>query len=217
METSATELVTFVTISHPDMIVVVHNVHNRLVVMLPNTAHKLKVSRFYIILAGSTDTSYGIVYFRQDQPHIDLFVFFSVFFSCFFLFLAACVMLWKAKQAVDRQRTRHRRQIEMQDMASRPFASVLVYMPHTAADYQRLEPPPPSDRFRLSPVAVEPTRTAGAVVATFMFELPCSTVAPVRACLGSCLLTPRTLNTSTSCHYVPVKQTSSLQPRSSVT
>ena len=89
----------------------------------------VKVSRFYVLLSGAAVASYGVVYFRQDQPHIDLFVFFSVFFSCFFLFLAACVLLWKAKQALDRRRSRHRRQIEMHDMASRPFAAVLVHVP----------------------------------------------------------------------------------------
>ena len=246
VERQATEFVTFVTVPHPDQLLIVRGVRNRLVIMLPNTAHRLKVSRFYMVLVGATNTSYGILYFRQDQPHIDLFVFFSVFFSCFFLFLAACVLLWKAKQVVDRQRTRHRRQIEMQDMASRPFASALVYIPHTQqTDQQRRDHPQrhehqqrivrlmkstsqrelqPGDvtadstGLRLSPVAVEPTRSGVAVVATFMFELPCSAVAPVRACLGSCLLTPRILHASTSAHYVSVKPTAAAaQPRSSVT
>jgi len=183
----------------------------------------VKVSRFYVLLSGAAVASYGVVYFRQDQPHIDLFVFFSVFFSCFFLFLAACVLLWKAKQALDRRRSRHRRQIEMHDMASRPFAAVLVHVP----------PPPPPPRaahvaagdhtrsaeddhrqwtggdhprratgggdhtqLRLSVLAVQPTRSQAGVVATLLVQLPGGGggSAPVqRACLGSCLLTPRSL------------------------
>jgi hypothetical protein len=76
----------------------------------------------------------------QDQLHIDLFVFFSVFFSCFFLFLSgtriitlgscilntnvflfvyltgflffpACVVLWKLKQMGDLRRARNRKQL----------------------------------------------------------------------------------------------------------
>jgi len=134
----------------------------------------------------------------------------------------------------------------MQDMASRPFASALVYIPHTQqTDHQRRDHQQrhehqqrivrliksasqrelqPSDMtadstsLRLSPVAVEPTRSGVAVIATFVFELPCSTVAPVRACLGSCLLTPRILHASTSVHYVSVKPTAAVaQTRSSVT
>jgi len=205
--------------------------------MLPNTAHQLKVSRFYLVLSGCAATSYGILYFRQDQPHIDLFVFFSVFFSCFFLFLAACVLMWKAKQLVDRQRTRLRRQIEMQDMASRPFASVLVHMPHTETDTTGDHPRTESRAdlpcrhgeaqlarsgsqhdaaetnqndvggFKLGPLAAEPTRNAQGVVATFMFELPCPSASPVRACLGSTLLTSHVLQSGgSSCHYVSVKQ-----------
>ena len=235
-ERIATQFVTFVSVTHADMFLVVRSVRNRLVMMLPNTAHQLKVSRFYVVLAGVANTSYGIVYFRQDQPHIDLFVFFSVFFSCFFLFLAGCVLLWKAKQAVDRQRSRHRRQIEMHDMASRPFASALVYWPDhprllSKSDHPRPVPqsdhqsrPPPQDDagagLRLSPVAVEPTRSAVAVVATFMVELPCRSSAPVRACLGSCLLTPRSLLTSAGMtHHVTVKQSTctGARPRTSVT
>ena len=253
-ERSATQFVTFVRVPHPDMFLVVRSVRHRLVIMLPNAAHQLKVSRFYLVLAGSSNTSYGILYFRQDQPHIDLFVFFSVFFSCFFLFLAACVLLWKAKQVVDRQRSRHRRQIEMQDMASRPFASALVYMPHTQTDHQHQDHQRRDHQHReehhgghqqqrlmrlmkstsqrdveltdvcrdesqlsVSPLAVQTTRSAVAVVATFVLELPCSTVAPVRACLGSCLLTPRSLHASASAHHVAVKPTSGAQPRSSVT
>lgn len=234
IERDSTQFVTFVTVPHPDMFLIVRNVRNRLVIMLPNTAHQLKVSRFYIVVAGSTNTSNGILYFRQDQPHIDLFVFFSVFFSCFFLFLAACVLLWKAKQVVDRQRSRHRRQIEMQDMASRPFASMLVYMPHTQTDRHQLrlvrpmhstsqrelqisDMPRDDGCFRLSPLAVEPTRSAAAVIATFMIELPCSATAPVRACLGTCLLTPRTLHATASSYHVTAKPTAGTQSRSSVT
>jgi hypothetical protein len=47
-----------------------------------------------------------IFFHRQDQLHIDLFVFFSVFFSCFFLFLSVCVVMWKVKQAADLRRAR---------------------------------------------------------------------------------------------------------------
>ena len=65
----------------------------------------------------------GSLVFRQDQLHIDLFVFFSVFFSCFFLFLSICVIVWKFKTMSDLRRARRRHAVEMQYMAQRPFAS----------------------------------------------------------------------------------------------
>ena len=89
-------------------------------------------ARFYLLLFGTgsktSSMTGGQLFFRQDQPHIDLFVFFSVFFSCFFLFLAVCVLLWKLKQSHDVRRSRHRRKIEMAHLANRPFASTtLIY------------------------------------------------------------------------------------------
>ncbi|KAL8608233.1 hypothetical protein ACOMHN_016688 [Nucella lapillus] len=133
----ASSLNTYITITEKNTILVVRNVQFRLVITLPEKDHNLRVSRFYIIVqsrqgaGGGGEESpeaktYGILYFRQDQPHIDLFVFFSVFFSCFFLFLALCVMLWKVKQAFDARRSRQLREREMECMASRPFAKVLV-------------------------------------------------------------------------------------------
>jgi hypothetical protein len=53
-----------------------------------------------MVMEGVGDVSFGSIFFRQDQLHIDLFVFFSVFFSAFFLFLAACGIAWKFKQNV---------------------------------------------------------------------------------------------------------------------
>ena len=112
-------------------------------ITLPNNIHRLKITRFYIVLQGVGSTAdnetYGNIFFRQDQPHIDLFVFFSVFFSNFFLFLAICVMLWKLKQAVDARQSRHRRQQEMQHMASRPFAKADVLI---EPELPELCPPP---------------------------------------------------------------------------
>ena len=137
---TASSLNTYITISEKNTILVVRNVQFRLVITLPEKDHNLRVSRFYIIVQSREspspplgtpddqrqDKTYGILYFRQDQPHIDLFVFFSVFFSCFFLFLALCVVLWRVKQAFDARRSRQLREREMECMASRPFAKVLV-------------------------------------------------------------------------------------------
>jgi len=229
VELKARQYVTYVAVPHPDTFLIVRDVCDRLVIMLPNAVHQLKVSRFYLVIAGAASSvdsaSFGMVYFRQDQPHIDLFVFFSVFFSCFFLFLAICVLLWKAKQVVDARRTHLRRQIEMQCMASRPFARALVHFGvssrPTLMSVRGDEPVTTLTRmrsskqkhaslladdtpFNVNPLALEPTANGSAVVATFVVELPCSTTAPVRACLGSCLLMPRVVY-ATSVHHTSTK------------
>jgi len=129
-EREAHDLNTFMTVKEPDTILVVRGVRHRLVITLPNSVHSLKVARFYLVLYGvgsiDSDETTGNLFFRQDQPHIDLFVFFSVFFSCFFLFLALCVLLWKLKQAVDARRRSIIRNMEMEHMAKRPFSRVTV-------------------------------------------------------------------------------------------
>lgn len=218
-EWAASGLVTFISITHPDTFLIVRGIKNRLVLMLPNTVHNLRISRFYLVLLGTgseeSELTSGILYYRQDQPHIDLFVFFSVFFSCFFLFLAICVIVWKTKQMVDMQRSRIRRQLEMEHMASRPFAKSLIVFdtfPSTSITPPAVPPPRgnkkgppkysaassayggvrPSDvTFHINPLALEPTSDGTAVVSTFIFQLPGGDAAPVRACLGSVLVSTR--------------------------
>ena len=64
--------------------------------------------------------------FRQLDVHIV-----SVFMldcSCFIALLIVAAVLWKIKQRYDRYRRRQRLFVEMEQMASRPFGSVLVEM-----------------------------------------------------------------------------------------
>ena len=231
-EKYANDFNSFITVDQPDMFLVVRDVRDRLVITLPNSVHNLKIARFYLILHGrggrGVGDSYGTLFFRQDQPHIDLFVFFSVFFSCFFLFLAVCVLMWKSKQAFDSQRSRHQRRLEMEHMASRPFAKVLVTIDHpndlapdsprpTTRSMERgttrsrlpkytskyslsgsntlstLQSNSGDDNIRINPMALEPTDDGFAAVGTFFFQLPGGSTAPVKACLGSALLTMRVM------------------------
>uniref|UniRef100_UPI00358F442D multiple epidermal growth factor-like domains protein 8 n=1 Tax=Myxine glutinosa TaxID=7769 RepID=UPI00358F442D len=123
-------LITFVKVKHQDTIVIIQNVQNRAVVTFPHEVHSLRTQTFYMIAFGAEGHSHsqGFLFFRQDQVHIDLFVFFSVFFSCFFLFLSACALLWKLKHYLQMHRERQQQIIEMSKMASRPFAKITVYM-----------------------------------------------------------------------------------------
>uniref|UniRef100_A0A6I8P4P7 Multiple EGF like domains 8 n=1 Tax=Ornithorhynchus anatinus TaxID=9258 RepID=A0A6I8P4P7_ORNAN len=217
-------LITYVTVWEPATVLVVRGVRDRLVITYPHERHALKSSRFYLLLLGAGDghggpgangstDSQGLLFFRQDQAHIDLFVFFSVFFSCFFLFLSLCVLLWKAKQALDLRREQRRHLQEMTKMASRPFAKVTVCFPPAAppppppppgpaGPFRRPDPPPaplpaaggaggPWAGLRVGPITLEPTEDGMAGVATLLLQLPGGAQAPNRACLGSALVTLR--------------------------
>lgn len=113
----AKDLATYITVDRRNIVLRVRKIKHRLVLTLPQNVHDLTHTKFYIIIRArpslTGQASAGIIFFRQDQLHIDLFVFFSVFFSCFFLFLAACVVAWKAKQAADVRRARRRHVVEV--------------------------------------------------------------------------------------------------------
>ncbi|XP_074837451.1 multiple epidermal growth factor-like domains protein 8 [Carettochelys insculpta] len=155
-------LITYLTVRAPQAVLVVRGVRDRVVVTYPHEVHTLKSSRFYLLLLGvgagpNASDSQGLLFFRQDQAHIDLFVFFSVFFSCFFLFLSACVLLWKVKQFLDLRHEQHRQLQEMTKMASRPFAKVTVCFepePHATAELVFLPARPPKHPPLLAPPAL---------------------------------------------------------------
>ncbi|XP_078593005.1 multiple epidermal growth factor-like domains protein 8 [Branchiostoma floridae x Branchiostoma japonicum] len=211
-EVEAVNINTFVTIDRARTFLIVRNVKDRLVITLPHLKHVLKTQRFYIALVAlphnNITETYGVLFYRQDQTHIDLFVFFSVFFSCFFLFLALCFVIWKIKQSVDSRRAMLRRQIEMREMASRPSGAVLVVIdsdddPRTPLVPNKVKLPKLSlrkggphqpqghadDPFHSSPLTIEPTDDGMAAVVTVFFQLPGGMSAPLRACLASTLVT----------------------------
>ncbi|CAL4062050.1 unnamed protein product, partial [Meganyctiphanes norvegica] len=196
IEKTADGLKYFVTVSRSNDIVIVKNVTNRLVITLPQHQHDLRSAKFYIVVYGignvNEPQTLGSIFFRQDQPRIDLFVFFSVFFSCFFLFLAICVVVWKIKQGVDVRRARRRHVVEMLHMAKRPFATCTLVLhgeeEATLEPWERVEDPPPwsparrkprhtkkdrsVDGMDVGPLAVEPTDDGVAAVVTVMVQLP---------------------------------------------
>ena len=83
--TRASGLSTFVSLHNPQEVLLVRNVQNRLIISIPELEHDLRSSKFYLLIyggeTGKSDKIVGNIFFRQDQLQIDLFVFFSVFFS----------------------------------------------------------------------------------------------------------------------------------------
>ncbi len=99
-------LSTFVPVPAPptrSSVTVLRGLRHRAVLSLPEAEHDLRSAKFFlaIVSAGnvSSSSAFGAVSFRQDQLHIDLFVFFSVFFAAFFLFLSVCVVIWRLQTA----------------------------------------------------------------------------------------------------------------------
>ncbi|XP_024241046.2 multiple epidermal growth factor-like domains protein 8, partial [Oncorhynchus tshawytscha] len=130
-QAKAEGLISYITVWKPQAVLIFRGVRDRVVITFPHEVHSLKSSRFYIALRGvgteeRRGESQGLLFLRLDQAHIDLFVVFSVFFSCFFL--SVCVLLWKIKPFMDFRREQRRHIQEMTKMASRPFAKLIVYL-----------------------------------------------------------------------------------------
>lgn len=189
----AKDLSTYLTIEQCNTLLRVFGLKNRLVITLPQSVHSLSGTRFFIALRATSgvQASYGLIFFRQDQLHIDLFVFFSVFFSCFFLFLAICVVAWKAKQAADVRRARRRHNVELAQMAQRPFAHIDLLLgtgSRSSTPFRGAITRGRRTRQNAQIIAQEPTSDGLAAVATVLISLPGLYKTPVHMALGSTLI-----------------------------
>ena len=78
-------------------------------------------------------------------------------FSCFLALLLVAAILWKIKQRYDRYRRRQRLFVEMEQMASRPFGSVLV-------ELERLPENSASSSSTAAPVTSSSTNSSSVIV-----------------------------------------------------
>ncbi|XP_067940717.1 multiple epidermal growth factor-like domains protein 8 [Watersipora subatra] len=174
-----------------DSIYQVAGVKGRVVLTLPEREHNLKLDRFYVVVLSKSENTRGIFLFQQDQIRIQLFVFFAVFFSCFFKFLSICVIIWKMKSLYSQQQQRIQRAVELGQMASRPFANLMIHFDEHDEGYEETTPKHMSTEFQVIPASCEYTDDGVAVVGTVVFELPGGRDAPARATFGSALMTFR--------------------------
>ena len=100
------------------------------VVILSKDQYLFDITRFFIVVVGGSSSTmqYGF-YFLQPTVNIDLFVFFSVFFSAFFLLLGVVIIYVVAVHHVRRVEGRRREEREMEGMANRPMGAVRLLMP----------------------------------------------------------------------------------------
>ncbi|KAI5713792.1 hypothetical protein M8J76_005469 [Diaphorina citri] len=128
----------------------------------------------------------------SQYPKLNLQQFFITFSSCFLLLLLVAAILWKIKQKYDLYRRRQRLFVEMEQMASRPFASIVVEVERrnlspsggTAPLTTSVPPPPLPPKKRKkgsgcggagdspSPIALEPCTGNRAAVLSLLIRLP---------------------------------------------
>uniref|UniRef100_A0A1I8F7L7 EGF-like domain-containing protein n=1 Tax=Macrostomum lignano TaxID=282301 RepID=A0A1I8F7L7_9PLAT len=104
LEVSANPYLTYVSLPVSGSILIVRNATRRVLITIPCQSYEFSLNKFYLVVQGvSTDVNVsGIVFFRQDQNHINLLVFFSM-----------------ARQAHSRRVARQRRERERQSIGGK--------------------------------------------------------------------------------------------------
>ncbi|XP_035220041.1 attractin-like [Stegodyphus dumicola] len=133
---------------------------------------------------GSDNSTFYVYVFNFNTPFVlqisfsqhrqlDLLQFFITFSSCFLSLLIMAAVMWKIKQKYDLYRRRQRLFVEMEQMASRPFAGVaveldaqlLIISTHNGNEDRQKKCHP-------TPIALEPCSGGKAAVLSLIVRLP---------------------------------------------
>lgn len=124
---------------------------------------------FFVYVSNFTWPIKIQIAFSQHSNFMDLVQFFVTFFSCFLSLLLVAAVVWKIKQSCWASRRREQLLREMQQMASRPFATVSVAL-------ETDEEPPDliggSIKTIPKPIALEPCFGSKAAVLSVFVRLP---------------------------------------------
>ncbi|RWS30423.1 attractin-like protein [Leptotrombidium deliense] len=123
---------------------------------------------FYVHVFGFSTPFILQISFSQHRT-LDLLQFFVTFSSCFLSLLIIAAVLWKIKQKYDMYRRRQQLFLELEHMASRPFAGLVV---EVNSDGQ-----PDAENSSLlksnpTPIALEPCNSGKAAVLSLILRLP---------------------------------------------
>eukprot|EP00794_Sanderia_malayensis_P010746 gene10746-11897_t len=195
----------------------VSDVQQRVIIGIPYRSQQFAKERFYIGVVtrgtAANPLTAGVLYFRQDLPQIDLFVFFSVFFTSFFLLLSVLFVVWKIKQLNHGRQAGIAHQVALETMASRPFACYSVQCEpnesirlYNAEQARLLEgsvdagQPRGGKSYTIIPMAIENTEDDMAAVLTVFVQFPENDESPWNLAVGSALVktTPQQLVTEVS-------------------
>ncbi|KAJ6222083.1 hypothetical protein RDWZM_000628 [Blomia tropicalis] len=100
----------------------------------------------------------------SQHRNLDILQFFLTFSSCFLALLIIAAFLWKIKQKYELYRRRQQLFVEMEQMASRPFAGVVLQMKNLSSNTSTCTNP--------TPIALEPCNNGKAAVLTLIVRLP---------------------------------------------
>uniref|UniRef100_V5HAB2 Putative attractin n=2 Tax=Ixodes ricinus TaxID=34613 RepID=V5HAB2_IXORI len=131
---------------------------------------------------GSQNTTFFVYVFNFTTPFVlqisfsqhralDLLQFFITFSSCFLSLLIIAAILWKIKQKYDLYRRRQQLFVEMEQMASRPFAGVTLELDGELDGWSK-QLQDGVKQGHPTPVALEPCASGKAAVLSLIVRLP---------------------------------------------
>ncbi len=155
------------------------------------------LDRYYVTLFGAASAAESTAFrfqYVQSELSINLFVFFAVFFSGFFLFLAMVVVVFRVRTQRDRANAAAAAAVTLETMARRPMAQVLLLLSRFAAHGAgrvALANAQHAGSLPVVPLALQPlARAPHVAVATVLVEFP-GPVSHRAVALGSALISRR--------------------------
>ena len=101
-------------------------VGERQTLLIPHTDNNFLSSTHYFTILARGNAMF-FVYFEQNAPRLNLYVFFGVFFSSFMLFSTIIISIWRFIHFVSEWRRRRRARRRQQRRRHRPFSKVYIY------------------------------------------------------------------------------------------
>jgi hypothetical protein len=152
-------------------------------IVISSSENNFETGHFYAVIelvlaGGPVDASGGVPYrfFVVQKPStINLFVFFAVFFSSFFLFLASVIVIFKIKLRVDHRHQAIEQAQRLESMARRPLAQLMLLLPSeiiTGPARVAVANASSAGLLPLKPITEQPHVSGLASVTTVLVELP---------------------------------------------
>lgn len=170
------------------------NLTNRATIIASTSDFDLQKTQFYLIVQSKSSKTIGNVVYIQDQARFELFIFLTVFCSCFVLFISLFVLFWQMKLSRGNNRARDNETIEIQQLSNRPFSRFSLFFECICGDEKDNE----DDREekdngslqnqKCTPCCLQFLRDGRSAVGTVLIRLPGGKRAPAQLCLASALL-----------------------------
>lgn len=188
------------------------NITNRVTIVSPFTEFDFQKTQFYLVIQSKSAKTMGNVIFVQDQPRFELFVFLTVFCSCFVLFISAFVLFWHLKLTRGQRRVRNDHSMEIELLSNRPLARFSLLFDEDINENEDES----LSKCHCRPCCLQYLRNGQSSVGTVVVRLPGGRRAPVQLCLASALMSEQDNEIKNEFDAVSVNSRREAKPANSI-